>query len=101
MSEHHYSTPKQTNGMAIASMVTGILSIVSPYLGIILGIVAIVLGTLAKRAIDENGGEGRNLAVTGFICGIVGLCLWILMGILVVIGFIAFFSVTHDATTTF
>ncbi|HET7578045.1 MAG TPA: DUF4190 domain-containing protein [Bacillales bacterium] len=89
------SRPPQTNGKAIASLVLGILSVLIPYLGVILGIIAIVFGNQAKRITDQNGEAGRGLAVAGFVCGIVGLCFWGLMVLLVIIGIVSF---THSTT---
>ena len=101
MEEKKYDTnPPKQNGKVIATLVLGILSIVIPYLGFILGIIAIVLGHQSKKELDQNGGEGRSMAVAGFVCGIVGTSLWVLLDLFIAIGLIAFFSVTHETTTT-
>ena len=93
-------TPPKQNGKTIATLVLGILSITIPYLGFILGIIAIVLGHQTKKELNQNGGEGRSMAVAGFVCGIVGTSLWVLLDLFIAIGLIAFFSVTHETTTT-
>ena len=57
--------------MRVASLVTGILSIVFcfvPVLGIILGIVAVCMG----RSQDE---KRDGIRTAGLTCGIIGLCL--------------------------
>ena len=56
---------------AIASLVLGIISIVSIFfglslIGLICGIIAIILGNRARR---EGGG---GIATAGFVCGIIG-----------------------------
>lgn len=59
------------NGLAIASMVLGILSIVFVwFLGFILGILAIIFGGLSVRRTTKRG-----LAITGLVTGIVALVL--------------------------
>jgi len=56
---------------AIASLVTGILSLVIPYGGVILGIVAIVLAIQAR-----NEGYVGGLATGGLVTGIIAVALW-------------------------
>lgn len=68
--------PKQTNVLAIISLVVGILSIVlgccSGWVGIILGIAGIVCAVLANK-------QGKTgLATAGLICSIVGIVLGVL-----------------------
>ncbi len=74
-----YSSGKgQGTGLGIASMVCGILSIVTicclPYAPIVLGIVAIVLGIVQ---IVKN--EKKGMAIAGIVCGAVGLIGYILI----------------------
>lgn len=65
--------PKKPVGLAVASMVLGIVALVLsccvPYLPIVLALLAVVLGavSLAKKM----GGTG--MAVAGLVCGIIGL----------------------------
>ena len=64
-------------GLSIAAMICGILSIVCccvGWLSIILAIVAVVLGIIAM----VKGASGKALALTGLICGGVGLILAII-----------------------
>ncbi len=68
-----------TNGMAVASLVLGILGIPSactfiiPLLGVIFGIVALV------QIKGTTGGAGRGMAIAGIICGGLGLLLAVAM----------------------
>lgn len=68
-----------TNGMAVASLVLGILGIPSactfiiPLLGVIFGIVALV------QIKGTSGGAGRGMAIAGIICGGLGLLLAVAM----------------------
>jgi hypothetical protein len=59
--------PPQTSGLAIASLVLGLVPVV-PIAGSIL---AIVFGNIARRQIDDSHGAytGRGMAVAGIILG--------------------------------
>ncbi|MGY6023073.1 DUF4190 domain-containing protein [Streptomyces spinosirectus] len=63
-----FNRPAPVNGVAIASLVLGILCFV-PAVGLVLGIVA--LAQIRKR-----GGRGKGMAVAGSILSTVGLALW-------------------------
>ena len=67
--------PQKTNGMAIASLVLGIL-----WLFWIGSVLALVFGYLAKSQIDGSRGVegGRGLAIAGIVLGWVGIGLLIL-----------------------
>ena len=70
--------PPRTSGLAIASLVLGILTIIA-CLGPFAGIPAVVCGHLARRDCREDpsvGGDG--LALGGLIVGYVGTALWLL-----------------------
>ena len=69
-----------TSGMAIASVITGILGVYC----FPAGIVAIVLGILALKEIDylANGKSGRGLAIAGITLGALGLVLLLITLIL-------------------
>jgi Domain of unknown function (DUF4190) len=58
-----------TNGLAVASLVLGIIWIF--WLGSIL---ALVFGYVAKGQIDRSGGQGgRGLAIAGIVLGWIGI----------------------------
>lgn len=84
----------QTNGLAIAALIVGILSIPLAFLcgiGGLFGIAAIVLGFLGmKKANDDLGGGGKGLAVGGIVTG--GL------GLLAVIAWVVLFFIVADTT---
>lgn len=73
-----------TNGLAIGSLVVGIISIVisccSPIVGIICGIVGIVLAVCANK----KGATG--MAKAGMICSIVGIVVAIVIWVLALVG---------------
>jgi uncharacterized protein DUF4190 len=60
----------KTNGLAIASLVLGIL-----WLWWIGSILALVFGMVAKSQIDNSGGlqQGRGMAIAGIVLGWVGI----------------------------
>ena len=73
---------QQTSGLAIASMVCGILSLVFfwvPVFGFLLGIIAIIFGAVSIRQIGrEPNLGGRGMAIAGLVCGIVGVAGWLI-----------------------
>lgn len=81
-------SPK-TNGMAVASMVLGIIWIY--WVGSIL---ALVFGYIAKKQIDQSGGaqSGRGMAIAGIVLGWVGVGTLALIIVLLMVG--AFGSAT-------
>lgn len=62
------------NGMAIASMVLGIVWVY--WIGSIL---AVIFGFIAKRQIKERGEQGSGMATAGLVLG------WVGVGILVIV----------------
>lgn len=63
-----YRPAPSTNGMAIASLVLGILWVY--WIGSIL---ALIFGYIAKRQIAETGQSGRGMAIAGIVLGWVGI----------------------------
>ena len=85
------AVPVKTNGLAVASLVLGILSlllfftVVPPF---ILGILAVVFGAIGISRANQGAG-GKGMAVAGLVCGA--------LGVVVAILFIALFvSVAND-----
>lgn len=75
----------ETNGLAIASLVLGIV-----WLFGIGSILALVFGYIGKSQIDRSGGResGRGLAIAGIVLGWVGVGLLLLAITLVILGFL-------------
>ena len=69
-----YAPPQRTNGMAIASMVLGIL-----WLYWIGSILALVFGYVAKKQISERGEAGGGMATAGIVLGWVGVGLFLIV----------------------
>ena len=74
-----YPPPQRTNGMAIASMVLGIL-----WLYWVGSILALVFGYVAKKQIRERGDSGGGMATAGIVLGWVGVG-FLVIGLLVVV----------------
>jgi Domain of unknown function (DUF4190) len=70
-----YAAPR-TDGLAIASLVIGILSLVCAIgcLGVVLGPTAAIMGFISRQRINSSGGAlgGGTLAVVGLVLGIIG-----------------------------
>tara|TARA_R100000951_G_C2593969_1_gene166002 strand:+ start:525 stop:884 length:360 start_codon:yes stop_codon:yes gene_type:complete len=66
----------KSNGMATASLVLGIVSVVLSWIwivGILAGILAIILAVVAKKKVKQDPNMGGNGAATGgLITGIIG-----------------------------
>ena len=82
--------PEEPSGLAIASLVLGIISLVLScgYINIVTGIISIILGAihLAKHK------TRRGMAIAGIVCSIISI---VLLVILVAIG-LAFLSSSPD-----
>ena len=78
----------ETNGIAIAAGVCGIIAVVLcwipfvDYVSIVLGVLAIIFGILGLRRADAYG-SGRGMAITGIVCGAVGLTIAFLFLLLI------------------
>jgi Domain of unknown function (DUF4190) len=68
--------PTRTDGLAIASLITGILSLVCcvGVIGVILGPAAAIMGFISRGRITASGGTvgGGGLAIGGLILGVIG-----------------------------
>jgi hypothetical protein len=75
-----------TNGLAIASLVLGILGVVTcGYTFFIAPILAVVLGVVARKQIAERGQAGDGMAKAGLALGIVGLVISVLLIVFVIV----------------
>jgi hypothetical protein len=79
-----YPAPGSTNGLAVASLVLGILWIY--WIGSIL---ALIFGYVARRQIRERGGSGNGMAIAGIALGWVGVGVLVLAFIVGVVGALA------------
>jgi hypothetical protein len=68
----------QKSGLAIASLVLGIVSFI-PLVGVLLGILAIIFGIVSFSKIKKENLGGRGFAIAGIILGILGLLISVLV----------------------
>ena len=68
-----------TNGMAITSLITGILGLFLSFCCIPLGPVALVTGWLGKKKADKSNGQvgGGGMALAGLIMGALGTLIFL------------------------
>jgi hypothetical protein len=84
-------TAQKKVGMAVASMVLGIFTIlvfwipVVGFMGIVTGLLAIVLGAVANGNVNKKPQEfgGKGMALTGLVLGIVALALTVLFWLII------------------
>jgi hypothetical protein len=70
---------KTTSGLAIASLILGIISFI-PLLGVLPALVAIILGTIGLVKIKNNHNlQGKGMAIAGIVLGSLGILLTILI----------------------
>jgi hypothetical protein len=81
-----YAAPQQGNGMAVAALVLGILSLILSWLLVvdfILAVLAIIFGAVGLSAAAKRGGAGRGMAIAGLILGaltiVLGIIFWIVV----------------------
>ncbi len=85
---------KQSNGLAVAGMVLGIIGLVGLciwWLGLPCAIVGLILSILGKKKAEVTG-TGAGMAKAGMICSIIAICLAVVGIILVFVGFSMFGS---------
>jgi hypothetical protein len=73
-----YAAPR-TDGLAVASLVIGILSLVCTVacFGVVLGPTAAIMGFISRQRISSSGGsvKGGGMALAGLILGVIGFVL--------------------------
>jgi hypothetical protein len=83
--------PPKTSGMAIASLVLGLTSIVATSCccgtGFLPAVLAVVFGHVAQHQIKRSQGrlEGSALAVAGLVCGYIGLVFQVFLALLTLV----------------
>lgn len=93
---------RETNGIAIAAGVCGIIAVVLcwipfvDYTSIVLGALAIIFGIVGVRRADGYG-SGKGIAITGIVCGSVGLAIAFLF-LLLIYSVVLSVNVLTDAT---
>ena len=75
---------QRTNGMAVASLVLGVL-----FCFVVTGILAVIFGNVALNRIDASRGaeKGRGLAIAGIVLGWIGIGLTLALPALIWLGY--------------
>ena len=68
---------QRTSGMAVASLVTGIIGML--LIPIIFSLLAIIFGSVGMGQTNRPGVKGHGMAVTGLILGVIGLIGWVIV----------------------
>ena len=101
--EENYSIPsshidparmQKGQNFSVAAMVLGIVSVVLAWpMGFVCGILGIVFSQISKNALGYMDGKAR----AGLVCGIIGLCIFVLTMVLFVgVWLFAFTSALHE-----
>jgi uncharacterized membrane protein len=92
MSEDTPKNPNNGKGLAVASMVLGILAFVGHWCccgGLLFAILAIIFGVCAKGVMRRTGDyDGSGMATAGIILGIIDLVLSLLVMLVLLLIFV-------------
>lgn len=83
-----FNEPAKTDGVSIASLVLGLLCCAP---------VGLVLGFVGLKRTKGGQRKGRGLAITGIVLGLLGLLVWVFLGIAAIAGVAWFASVVDPA----
>ncbi|RPI12113.1 MAG: DUF4190 domain-containing protein [Actinobacteria bacterium] len=70
------ATQPKVAGLAVASMVLGILGFFFGWLYLVVPVLAIIFGAVALRQIRQRGLGGKGMAITGLACGIISTSIY-------------------------
>jgi hypothetical protein len=85
-----YAVPQQGNGLAVAALVLGILSVVFswvPFFDWVLAVLAVIFGAVGISTANKRMGAGKGMAVAGLVLGLIT----VVLGIVFVIFVFSFF----------
>ena len=70
-----YAPPAPTDGLSIASLVCGIMAIISCYIWGVFGLPAVICGHMSLKKINNSPTPvaGKGMAIAGLICGYIGI----------------------------
>ncbi|MFD9627128.1 DUF4190 domain-containing protein [Peribacillus muralis] len=89
---------KRSNSKAIVTLILGVLSLLTPVIGIILGVLGLVFASRSKTEMKLTGETGNGLVTAGKICSVIG----IILNVLAILIFIVFFYfVVNTGITTY
>jgi hypothetical protein len=80
---------RPTSGLAVASMVLGILGVLSiciPFLGLILSSLALVFGHFGMSETKDGSKSGHGMLISGLVLGYIGIAPNVMMVIFFITG---------------
>lgn len=83
--------PQTSNGVGIAALVVGIVSLFVwwiPFLGLVVAVVAVVLGIVGIRKASRGAASNKGMAIAGLVTGALGL----VASLIITIFFVGIFS---------
>ena len=92
----------QSNGMATAGMVVGIISAAllvvfcAPYIAVVVGVIGLILSLLGMKKAKQLNGAGAGKAKVGLICSLAGIVIGIVELIILVAAAKTFTEKTLD-----
>jgi len=77
-----------TSGLAVTSMVLGILGLFMPCIGLVLGVLAVIFGGVSLGQINRARGRigGRGMAIAGLVTGLIALTIYGIVVVLMSLG---------------
>lgn len=76
----------KTNGMAVAGMVIGILSLVlfwASLLGVLLAVLGIIFSSIGISQCNRTGQAGKGMAIAGLVCSLIAAAFWVAVVVIV------------------
>jgi|SRR5580765_5510189 len=67
---------RPNSGMAVASMVLGIVGLILGFLWVIPPILAVIFGGVGIRQTNTGLKSGKGMAIAGLTTGLIGLAFW-------------------------
>lgn len=72
------STEQKTNSDSVIALILGIVSLIIPFVGFITAIVGIIFSMKSFKTIKQTGEPGKGLSITGLVCSIVAILMYLL-----------------------
>jgi hypothetical protein len=79
---HHHDyaqQTKKTSGLAITSLVTGIISLIGGFFFVVPPLLAVIFGHVALSSINKNHAlDGKGMAIAGLVMGWLCIACWVI-----------------------
>ena len=72
------SNEQKTNSDSVIALILGIVSLIIPFVGFITAIVGIIFSMKSFKTIKQTGEPGKGLSITGLVCSIVAILMYLL-----------------------